>query len=342
MSYCVVFAMVMSLLGVAAERLLATGALPRRAVWAIVLTASLTYPTVRILSPSQLSHPPIVLPAIATQSAKDAEVLAAVPTENRGKSTGPTQPIRQPAFVEIHRHFVWPDLVNWNRALQWLWIASTIAVLVFYSLARLRLRLVSLRWTEERVNGTPVSIADNLGPAVVGLFQPRIVLPRWLLYAPAGQCKMALEHERQHVAANDPLLLHVALLLVALAPWNLPLWWQLRSLRFAIEVDCDRRVLREGTSAKDYGEMLLIVGQRQSGAVSGELALTERTSQLERRIRIFTAVAGRRTLLGVLGLLAISISLAIAAQQIKAPNCLTSTTLTGPRQLQWPPSRDDI
>jgi hypothetical protein len=27
---------------------------------------------------------------------------------------------------------------------------------------------------------------------------------------------------------------------------------------------------------------------------------------------------------------------------VSSKNCLTSTTLTGPRQLQWPPSRDDI
>ena len=33
---------------------------------------------------------------------------------------------------------------------------------------------------------------------------------------------------------------------VVLMPWNLPLWWQWRRLRFAIEVDCDARVLASG------------------------------------------------------------------------------------------------
>jgi hypothetical protein len=160
---------------------------------------------------------------------------------------------------------------------------------------------------------------------VVGFLRPQIVLPRWLLNAPPDQRRMALDHESQHIAAQDPLLLHIALLLTALAPWNLPLWWQLRRLRFAIEVDCDRRVLKSGAKAKDYGEMLLIVGQRQRALISGVLALTEKASQLERRIRIITGAAGRRTLLGFGGLLAVSISLAVAAQQIKVPNVILAS-----------------
>jgi bla regulator protein blaR1 len=46
------------------------------------------------------------------------------------------------------------------------------------------------------------------------------------------------------MAAHDPLLPRVAQLMVALAPWNLPAWWQLRRLRFAIQVDSDARVLQ--------------------------------------------------------------------------------------------------
>jgi beta-lactamase regulating signal transducer with metallopeptidase domain len=325
MSYCVVFATLMSLLGVAAEHLLATRALPRRVVWALALTASLAYPAIRILPPPQLPPPPALRPAVTTEPTKDAQVVASSIT--RETATPPASPIRQPVFVQSRRHFAWPDLANWNHALKWLWVASTIGVLAFYLLAWIRLRLMSRRWMAQRVNETSVRIADNLGPAVVGLFMPQIVLPRWLLSAPPEQRRMAVDHERQHIVAKDPLLLHVALLLVALAPWNLLLWWQLRRLRFSIEVDCDRRLLRGGINARDYGEMLLIVGQRQQGSMSGVLALTERTSQLERRIRIFTGAAGRRTLCGFLGLLAVSISLAVVAQQVKAPNIMLASEL---------------
>lgn len=327
MSYCVLIALLMSLLGFAAERLLATRDVPRRAVWAIALAASLAYPAVRIFPSPQLP-PPVVTPAVTTQAPKDSEVLA--PPVNRETSTPPPSQARPPAFVQPRRHFVWPDLANWNRTLQWLWIASTIAVLAFYSLVGIRLRLISRRWTEQRVNNMSVRIADALGPAVVGLLKPLIVLPRWLLNAPPDQRNMALDHEAEHIAARDPLLLHVALLLVALAPWNLPLWWQLRRLRFAIEVDCDRRVLQRGTNPTDYGEMLLSVGQRQRGSIGGVLALTEKASQLERRIRVITGTVRRHSRSAFSALLGLSISAIVAAAAVEAPRVDVAPPLRHP------------
>jgi beta-lactamase regulating signal transducer with metallopeptidase domain len=319
MSYCVLIALLMSLLGVAAERFLATRNMPRRAVWAIALTASLAYPALRILPPPQLPRSSALNPAaITTESIKNSEVVA--PPVAREILTPPPSQTRRAAFVQPRRLVVWPDLANWNRTLQWLWIASTISVLAFYLFAWLRLRLMSRRWTEERVNDASMRIADDLGPAVVGLFKPRIVLPRWLLHAPADQRRMALDHEHQHIAAKDPLLLYVALLLIALAPWNLPLWWQLRRLRFSIEVDCDRRVLNGGTSAKAYGEMLLVVGQRQRGTLSGVLALTEKSSQLERRIRVITGAVGLYSRSMLIALFGFAATLAVAATVTEAPN----------------------
>jgi hypothetical protein len=78
MNYCAVIALLMSLLGVAAERLLATRDAPRRALWALALAASLAYPAVRILPSPQLP-PPVVTPTISTQAPKDAEVAVASP-----------------------------------------------------------------------------------------------------------------------------------------------------------------------------------------------------------------------------------------------------------------------
>jgi TonB family protein len=157
-----------------------------------------------------------------------------------------------------------------------------------------------------------------LGPAVVGFFNPKIVVPRWLLAAAAADRSAAIAHERSHIAARDSLLLLLGLLLVALMPWNLPLWWQLRKLRFAIEVDCDQRVLSGGASIASYGEMLLAVGQRNSRTPIGAIALTEPSSQLERRIRIMTNGSRPMKLL-VLISLAMSGSLMAVAAQLDAP-----------------------
>jgi bla regulator protein blaR1 len=70
----------------------------------------------------------------------------------------------------------------------------------------------------------------------------------------------------RHIAARDPWLLLLALAIVVAAPWNLPLWWELRRLRFAIEVDCDARVVSRGADVRTYGEVLLAVGQQ--GAIT--------------------------------------------------------------------------
>jgi beta-lactamase regulating signal transducer with metallopeptidase domain len=317
MSYCLGVALLMSLAAFVIERLITMHGRSHRIVWVIALTASLAYPAVRIFLPPTIL-PVVSRPAVVAEPKTSADVVVSL--ESRGISSSVASPTRPPAYVRPHGHFAWPDLANWNRALKALWIGSTIAVLAFYLLGWIRLRRMTRHWPIEQVDGASVRVADDVGPAVIGFLKPTIVLPRWLLGGPTNQRAMALAHESEHIAAHDPRLLHLSLLLVALAPWNLPLWWQLRRLRFAIEVDCDRRVLQRGTDAKDYGEMLLSIGQRQRGSIRGVLALTERASQLERRIRVITGAMRRHTRLSVAVLIIVSISLAVAAQQIKAPN----------------------
>src|SRR6202007_439942 len=94
--------------------------------------------------------------------------------------------------------------------------------------------------------------------------------------------QIVLKHERAHIHARDQLTLLAALCLVAVAPWNLPLWWQLRRLRRAIEIDCDARVLRDATSETAYAEALLEVQQRRTRMPISAMALIEPVTQLER------------------------------------------------------------
>lgn len=163
------------------------------------------------------------------------------------------------------------------------------------------------------------SSAITGGPAVFGLLRPVIILPRWLLNAPTGICRIAIEHEREHLAARDQLALLAGLVAVVLAPWNVGLWWQLRRLRFAIEVDCDARVLSRGVEVDAYGAALLSVSQRSTGALVGALALTEPPSDLEKRIRIMLRGGRRHATLAIAAGLALSASLIAAAATIDVP-----------------------
>jgi hypothetical protein len=176
-----------------------------------------------------------------------------------------------------------------------------------------------------------VTIAGEVGPAVFGWLRPRVVFPRWLLSAPLSTQEMALVHEREHLNARDPQVLTTATLLFVLFPWNAPLAWMLRRLRFAMEVDCDARVVRGGADPASYGEALLYVSQRQVPAPATSIALIERPSQLERRINIMFASPRKNRVLVAGVSLALAASCLLAAASIEAPaNASASAPLKPP------------
>src|SRR5262249_40212562 len=143
----------------------------------------------------------------------------------------------------VHEHTV--DFVatrTENTLLQDAWIAVSVALLVALAVNGALVYRRKRGWRRGTVAGVRVYIAPDAGPAVVGLLRPRIVVPEWLTQAAPSRQAIVIAHERAHLLAHDPQLLTVALCLVVLMPWNLPLWWQLHRLRCAIEVDCDARV----------------------------------------------------------------------------------------------------
>src|SRR5690606_30386102 len=158
------------------------------------------------------------------------------------------------------------------------------------------------------IGGQPVLVSDQVGPALIGAWQPRIVVPRWFLQEAPGLQSLVLAHERSHLLARDPLLLRLALLAVIVVPWNLPLWWQLRQLRRAIELDCDQRVLQAGVPASAYGHALLQVARRITTTPVGAVAMGQPASTLESRIRQLQPERVRHATLraAALGLLAMA------------------------------------
>src|SRR5205814_4145200 len=114
------------------------------------------------------------------------------------------------------------------------------------------------------VDGVPVVITDLAGPATVGLLRSRVLVPQWVLGLPGMQRQYVLRHEEEHRRAHDAHLLFIASLPLILMPWNLALWWQLRRLCLAVEMDCDNRVVGALGDANAYGELLLKVAEAGS------------------------------------------------------------------------------
>jgi hypothetical protein len=115
------------------------------------------------------------------------------------------------------------------------------------------------------------------------------------------------------------------LFLLVLMPWNLPLWWQLRRLRYAIEVDCDARVLKEGLDANHYGKTLIAVGERQSAFIGAVAAMSESKSFLEERIKIMVQKPSKGWSVAAAALGGLSLVLVAVAAEVGPPNATQSS-----------------
>lgn len=157
-----------------------------------------------------------------------------------------------------------------NIWVQRIWLTATILLLAWgvTHLFRITLLIRSARKnskdTPATVGGVPVVVTDSLGPATVGLFRSRVVLPRWVLTLPGVQRQYIVKHEAEHRRAHDAHLLFFLSLGLLLVPWNIALWWQLRRLRLAVEMDCDNRVVSALGDPHAYGQLLFRVAEASS------------------------------------------------------------------------------
>ena len=134
------------------------------------------------------------------------------------------------------------------------------------------------------MQGIGVRVAPRIGPVVLGIVRPEIVVPRWLLARRADDQRLVVTHEDEHVRARDPLLLGLAWGAAVVMPWNPAVWYMLSRLRLAVELDCDARVLRRGAIPRSYGSLLIDVAQHASPFRLSALALADDSSHLHQRI----------------------------------------------------------
>jgi beta-lactamase regulating signal transducer with metallopeptidase domain len=200
------------------------------------------------------------------------------------------------------------------------WLAMSMCVLAGLLLSGGLVYRRKRQWMLGTLCDATVLVAPDVGPAVVGLLRPRIVIPAWLLHESTARQRCVLAHEQSHLDAVDPQVLTIALCLLVAMPWNLPLWWQFRRLRRAIEVDCDARVLSRGATVTDYCDALIQVGQIQSRSIGAVAAMSESKSFLEQRIRIMLLKPGKRARVAALAMIGLSTGMVAFAAQVTPPN----------------------
>jgi TonB family protein len=199
-----------------------------------------------------------------------------------------------------------------DQILMVMWVVVTGVVLVYMALSWAAIVRDRRHWRHASMGGIRVAVTPDTGPAAWGVRHPEILLPEWVTELESRVRRLMLLHEGEHVRAGDTRVVLAGLLLLAAAPWNIPLWWQFRRLRQAIELDCDARVLKRAPDARRYGSLLLEVGRRRTAPVM-VVALADPPSFLERRIRLITARATVRSMRRVGGLALIASSLVAIA-----------------------------
>lgn len=189
-----------------------------------------------------------------------------------------------------------------------------------------RIRTAWRGWPVASVLGSRVRVAHQVGPFVIGVWRPEIVVPRWLLDREIETQRLVILHEGEHLAARDPLLLSLGWLALVLTPWIPTAWYGLARLRLAVELDCDARVLRRGVLRRSYGSVLIDVAQRVSTMRLGALALIGQRTQLSRRIVAMTSSGAGFRRLRASGAFVITAGGVLVACQSRLPPLIVPPT----------------
>jgi bla regulator protein blaR1 len=321
MLYAVVITSVVGAAAWVLERSLLALRRPVRLVWLLALVAAVGLPLLALHG--------------GGDGASSPEVVAAALSAGEGQPASAVSDRR----LSLARQLLWPGTVlgsalthGLDRAIGSLpfpsipperlvsfWLGGAGALLLLLLAGRIRIHRAAERWPTARVRGEQVRIAPETGPAVMGITRPWIVLPAWALGLAPERLRLVLLHEREHIAARDTLLLTGATLLTASCFWNPALWWLFRRLGAALEMDCDRRVLRYGVSRADYGALLIEVGSRSCRPPLSAAAMAEPTHLLERRLRHMRRSNIRHPILGLALAGAAALLLTVVACETEAP-----------------------
>jgi len=293
----ILFTLLTGVAALAAERALRALRLQQRAPWCAALVISLLWPA---LAPGVASMAPAPPTAVAPLALFAGE----------------------PMLVAASAAAGWIE--RFDSILVALWIALSLTLLVGVVRALRALQQARRLAQPMHIDGEPVLVTKSLGPAVVGVLSPSIVVPSWLLELDGPLRSLVIRHEREHREAGDTRLVWLGVVATVLMPWNPALWWIARRLRLAMEIDCDARTLRGEPAHAGYAKLLLLIAHRQS-TVRFVPMLADPSSHLGRRISAMRSAPVSHPVLRAVGLCAIA-SLAIIA----ACSPRIAGNLTGP------------
>ena len=162
----------------------------------------------------------------------------------------------------------WPTLL----AVAHVAVAVVLGLRALVRRRRLARELASARTAVAIAGPCPVLEHRELGPMVVGLVAPRIILPQAMIQgASRGALECVLRHEIAHLRRGDPWL-SAAIEVMLAACWPVvPLWVAAARVRHLMELACDEAALAgaDAGERRRYGHVLLDVADHGSLALAG-------------------------------------------------------------------------
>jgi beta-lactamase regulating signal transducer with metallopeptidase domain/Flp pilus assembly protein TadD len=276
---------------------------PLRVLNAETPTSVVAVPAVEDPAPVTIYVPPVEAVTPATSGAIDAApVRGAAPARSAGPALG--------AFIrnQIQSH------TNWTRFAIVLWLFGATALLIRIAVAFARARELSarallvsdeeLRVEVERASRLlgvtdfiKVAISHEIKvPMVVGVMQPRIILPAEAPGWSRERLQVVLLHEIAHIRRRDVVWMLFARV-VSASLWFHPLVAMLsRHVRHESELACDDLVLATGVRGSDYAEHLVTIARLSHGhnPLPGSALAFAAHSTLERRVASILSSRSRR------------------------------------------------
>lgn len=223
---------------------------------AVLLVAALRRPCRRLFGAGQAFQlwllPPLAM--LASQCSHPAASVSALPTVVYALTS---------ASATLPALAMASDALDWRAVLSIIWITGTAFSLLWAAVAqsRYRARLTGAVLLAATTSRWPVlrAASAELGPALVGAWRPRIVLPAdFEQRYDAGEQALILAHEMMHARRGDGWWCLLARCVTSVF-WCHPLaWWALAAMRHDQELACDAAVLREHrTKRRSYANAML-------------------------------------------------------------------------------------
>jgi TonB family protein len=307
MIYIVLVSASVSFAAVLVENVLRATGTPTRLLW----VAGICFPVIAAIAsarlPTDAEGRSFLLPGRDLPGGQTGDVQV---TDSRARF------IPQPPSIAVSPN---SRLASLDSTLLALWMTGCLLTLGVFGGAAVRLRRIRTAAEVRDVDGVRVSITPNTGPLVVGVMHPQILIPRWVLELDHPERQLVVAHEQEHLRAHDPALLAFSALAAGLTPWNPFVWYMLRKLGQAIELDCDRRVLAQGPDPRAYAHLLLSVASRSQTNLIPLAGLAATTSSLEQRFRSMTQKPMRNRGYHVISVFATVLLLLVGTAMIPRP-----------------------